>query len=625
MCKNLKDVILNMKNKTETGIGFISSDNYVYFPYNEVYKHILKMSSFLLNAGIRKGDNVIFQVKETKEFIFAFWACILNDFIAIPIERVNNKANMNLLRNIYNEQNSYIIYDTFERYLEQFDNKICINEYEQYNMCKINQLVDVKQIAYIQYSSGSTGIPKGVVLTHENILCNVKAIINKVHISCEDTGLSWLPLSHDMGLIGFHIIPSMIYADHYLMATKLFMTNPKMWIKLIDKYQITLTGAPNFALEFISNYFEKSKECLKKYSLESLRIIFNGAESISTNTIIHFYKVFDDLKICKNVIYPVYGLTEATLAVTFPKEKSPLETVFIDINNIKIGEKVDLLEKDRYSEIVCVGSPLEGNEVTIRNDEYDVLEELTLGHICISGVSVAEKYIIGDTYIPTSDHSFFDTGDIGFFNKNNLYVIGRENEIIINGKNYYLIDAEAVIKNVFKDCNIYSESYLIPIYENRNIDLTLFIKGKYSLEIIHKVEYARNKVYSEVGIKIKNVLFIDDIPYTNTGKVKRLELRSNYANNSYSNKCIKLYTPHELEQLDDDKHIILDLFQQNFGFKPELDDLLINYELASIDFYVYLGQIEECFKINFDMDQIWDCNSVNEIYEKVLIIKQQVG
>ena len=127
MCKNLKDVILNMKNKTETGIGFISSDNYVYFPYNEVYKHILKMSSFLLNAGIRKGDNVIFQVKETKEFIFAFWACILNDFIAIPIERVNNKANMNLLRNIYNEHNSYIIYDTFERYLEQFDNKICIN------------------------------------------------------------------------------------------------------------------------------------------------------------------------------------------------------------------------------------------------------------------------------------------------------------------------------------------------------------------------------------------------------------------------------------------------------------------------------------------------------------------
>lgn len=623
MPKNLKDVILEMKNKTETGIGFISRDNYVSFTYNEVYEHILKMSSFLLNAGVKKGDSVIFQIKETKEFIFAFWACILNDYIAIPIERITNKASMNLLNNIYIKQNFHIVYDTYERYLEQFENKICINKYEECSPCKINLSAGAKQIAYIQYSSGSTGIPKGVVLTHENILCNVKAIINKVHISNKDIGLSWLPLSHDMGLIGFHIIPSIIYADHYLMETKLFMTNPQKWIELIDKYHITLTGAPNFALEFISNYFEKSKESIKTYSFDSLRIIFNGAESISTKTIMHFYNVFNDLNLHSNVIYPVYGLTEATLAVTFPEENSPLETAYIDVNNIKIGEKVELLEKSNHSEVVSVGSPLEGNEVTIRNDEYAVLEDLSLGHVCISGGSVAEKYIIDDTYIPTSDYSFFDTGDIGYLNKNNLYIIGRENEIVINGKNYYLIDAEAIIKKVFKENNIYSESYLIPIYENNDIDLTLFINAKYSLEIIHVVECAKSEVYSEVGIKIKKALFIDEIPHTNSGKVKRLELRSNYINKLYTNKCIKLYSAHELEQLDDDKHIILDLFQQNFGFKPEPEDLLTNYEIDSIDFYVYLGQIEEYLKLNFDMDQIWDCNSINEICEKLLLIKQQ--
>ena len=122
---------------------------------------------------------------------------------------------------------------------------------------------------------------------------------------------------------------------------------------------------------------------------------------------------------------------------------------------------------------------------------------------------------------------------------------------------------------------------------------------------------------------VKKALFIDEIPHTNSGKVKRLELRSNYINKLYTNKCIKLYSAHELEQLDDDKHIILDLFQQNFGFKPEPEDLLTNYEIDSIDFYVYLGQIEEYLKLNFDMDQIWDCNSINEICEKLLLIKQQ--
>ena len=451
MPKNLKDVILEMKNKTETGIGFISRDNYVSFTYNEVYEHILKMSAFLLNAGVKKGDSVIFQIKETKEFILAFWACILNDYIAIPIERITNKASMNLLNNIYIKQNFHIVYDTYERYLEQFENKICINKYEECSPCKINLSAGAKQIAYIQYSSGSTGIPKGVVLTHENILCNVKAIINKVHISNKDIGLSWLPLSHDMGLIGFHIIPSIIYADHYLMETKLFMTNPQKWIELIDKYHITLTGAPNFALEFISNYFEKSKESIKTYSFDSLRIIFNGAESISTKTIMHFYNVFNDLNLHSNVIYPVYGLTEATLAVTFPEENSPLETAYIDVNNIKIGEKVELLEKSNHSEVVSVGSPLEGNEVTIRNDEYAVLEDLSLGHVCISGGSVAEKYIIDEYNTKVSNTTYIAYGS---YLEKSLCLPEKYDDWIksksISTNGYYLIVGRFVPENNYE-------------------------------------------------------------------------------------------------------------------------------------------------------------------------------
>ena len=620
MSINLKEIVINMKGKTDTGIGIVGVDGAeLFFTYDEVYIRILKMLSKLLMSGIKPGDTVIFQIGELKEFVVAFWACIIGDMIPVPIDVVNNKGLMNLLLKISSADSSYVIYDD-EHSLSDIKNKICISSYMNCEAASFLATIEENQIAYIQYSSGSTGIPKGVVLTHENIITNAEAIIKKVGISVNDIGLSWLPLSHDMGLIGFHIIPAYLHANHYLMPTRLFITKPEMWVYLIDKYAVTLTGAPNFALEHIIKRFEKMNAILKDYTLASLRILFNGSESISASTINRFYDFFEKKNIGRQVVYPVYGLTEATLAVAFPEEHSPIETAYIDVNLIKVGEPVCFGDENRHAEIVSVGSPLDGVVVTIRNDNYDLLDDMIYGRVCVSGKSVANHYAIDNHLVPINNHEFLDTGDIGYFHNNKLYIIGRENEIVINGKNFYLSDAEAIINSAFKKEGFDSDAYLVPLHDNRNTEIVLMIDSQYSLKLMRALERAKGDIFAETGMAIHSVLFVDEIPYTNTGKVKRLEMRRNCATDKYPNKRISLYHANEINSINDTEHIVIDLFQQVFGFRPQWNDMLINYELNSIDLYVFLAQIEECINAHIEINQVWSCNTLRDLYDRILSV-----
>lgn len=621
MSVDLKSIVINMKGKTDTGIGFVLDDGgELFFTYDEVYGCILKMLSKLLASGIERGDTVIFQIGELKEFVFAFWACIIGDMIPVPIDKVSNKGLMNLLCRISSADSSYVIYDD-DCSLSDIKNKICICSYMNCETAQFSTTTEENQIAYIQYSSGSTGTPKGVVLTHENIIANTEAIIKKVGISVDDIGLSWLPLTHDMGLIGFHIIPAYLHANHYLMPTRSFIIKPEMWIHLIDKYAVTLTGAPNFALEHIVKRFEKTKTISDDYSLASLRILFNGSESISVDAINRFYDFFGKKNMGRRVVYPVYGLTEATLAVAFPEEHSPIEIAYIDVNLIKVGERVCFGDENRHAAIVSVGKPLDGVVVTIRNDNYDLLGNLIYGHICVSGKSVASHYVVDNQLVPINNHEFLDTGDIGFYSNDKLYIIGRENEIVINGKNFYLSDAEAIIKNAFKQQGVDSDAFLVPLYDARNTEIVLMINGQYSLAVMQVLERTKGTVFSETAMSIHSVLFVSEIPYTNSGKVKRLEMRCNCATNSYPNNRINLYHANELDSLNDTEHIVIDLFQQTFGFRPHWNDNLINYELNSIDLYIFLAQIEECINAHVEINQVWSCNTLRDLYNCIIHAK----
>lgn len=622
---NLKDIVYGMKNRKQKGIGFISSrDEYEFIIYHTLYENILKMSARLRDAGIQKNQKVIFQLNGLQEFVYAFWACIINDMIAIPMGRITNKESLNRLAKICSDTECTIIYDEEESCLANFENVVCVRDYANYDCVEFDVENDFKEdkIAFVQYSSGSTGNPKGVVLSHENIICNANAIIEKLHIADIDQSLSWLPLSHDMGLIGFHIVPVFLYANHYIMSTQLFLTKPVKWIEYIEQYKITMTGTPNFALDNISAIFDRSPALKNKYNLSSLRIILNGSEAISVSTVKYFNKTFENAKIRENVVFPVYGLTEGTLAVAFPEVNSEIQTTCIDVNNIQVGKSVCFCKDKMGAELVSVGSSLACSKITIRNDQYEILGDSVAGHVCIEGGNVAKEYIIGNEFVPTSEYDFLDTGDIGYFHNGNLYIIGRENEFVLNGRNFYLSDAESIVRKVFNEFGLSIEICLIPIYDGKIYNLILFVKNSYSIKVMRAIERTKVDVYAETGIAIDGVMFVDDIPYTISRKIKRLEIRSNYANEVYENKCIKLYSAQEIEMYDDIQHIIMDIFQKSFGFKPDWNDKLSDFQIASLEFYMYLGEIEECLEVYFEMDQMWDCTNLAEFYERMKKLKE---
>lgn len=368
------------------------------------------------------------------------------------------------------------------------------------------------------------------MMTHENLLTNAKALVKVTESTASDTFLSWLPLTHDMGLVGFHLVPVLLGIDQFHMPTSLFVLRPQLWMQKMSDYRVSITVSPNFGYKHFITHYKAHKEA--DLDLSGIRLIWNGAEPISADICNRFLDLLEPKGLSRESMYPGYGMAEAGLCVTSVKPNSGVNTISLERHSLRIGSKIKQVHSGGVV-FVNVGVPLDDVEVRICNENNIILEEEMVGYIQIKGKNVTQGYYNNHeaTHKAITNDGWLVTGDLGFFVNNNLFVTGRAKDIIfVNGENYYANDIERIIEKL-EDVELGKIAACgIPNSDNQTDELFVFVVSRnHSPEQLHDlVDRIKRLVYSDIGIEVTYVLPVKSIPKTTSGKFQRFKLRDMY-------------------------------------------------------------------------------------------------
>ncbi len=304
-----------------------------------------------------------------------------------------------------------------------------------------------RDIALLQYTSGSTGTPKGVVLTHANLLANIRSMAQAMKVGSEDVFVSWLPLYHDMGLIGAWL-GSLVHAVHLVIMPPLaFLARPQRWLMAIHRYRGTLSAAPNFAYELCLKRIPD--EALQDLDLSAWRVACNGAEAVSPQTVERFCARFAACGFRREAMMPVFGLAESSVGLAFPPlDRGPL----IDRIDRKVlmsdGQAVPAAEADATAlRFVACGRPIPGHQIRVVDDAGRELPERAEGRLQFRGPSATAGYLRNpDKTRELFDGDWLETGDLAYVAEGDVYVTGRTKDIVIHaGRNIYPEELEEAV------------------------------------------------------------------------------------------------------------------------------------------------------------------------------------
>ncbi|CDG82375.1 non-ribosomal peptide synthetase [Janthinobacterium agaricidamnosum] len=306
-------------------------------------------------------------------------------------------------------------------------------------------------IAFLQYTSGSTAVPKGVMVSHANLMANERAIESSMAVTADDVFVTWLPLYHDMGLIGGALQPLHRGIPVVLMSPSYFLQRPLRWLEAVSRYRGTVSGGPDFAFRLC---LERIKpEQAAALDLSSWRVAFSGAEPVRHDTLSDFMARFAPAGLRPSAIYPCYGLAEATLLVSGGVAGSGMTSTRFAETSVAAGLPLAATGDQPQSELVGCGPVTAGHRVDIvAPDTLRTLADGQVGEILASGPSVAAGYwrrtdASAETFIERDGRRCLRTGDLGFMHQGQLYITGRLKDVIIlRGQNFYPQDIERAIE-----------------------------------------------------------------------------------------------------------------------------------------------------------------------------------
>ncbi len=546
--RNLSGVLLARK-ENDAGILFCDSGQERYLSYGQLFTSAGRALHLLHERGLGPGDFAVMQTEDNERFILLFWACVLGGIVPIPVMAARTDEGRKKLIQVCKQLESprllcdeelwpgiqaYALKHGEEEMLAQLESgSVPINEVfaAAANVDRPEAvLYDAIETdtAFIQFTSGSTGDPKGVVLTHGNLLSNMNAIIQGARSTERDSSLSWLPLTHDMGLIGFHLSPLFCGMNQLHMPTSTFVLHPMKWLELTNKHQVTCLSSPNFGyVHFLQHW---KPEAAQAWDLSCVRLIFNGAEPISATHCRDFLEAMKPYGLKENCIFPVYGLAEASLAVTFPGTEDHLNTVKLERKSLAIGQPVRMAEQGDHAaiEIVELGFPVEDCEVRICDDKGNASAAGSIGLIHIRGSNVTSGYYmrpdVNEQMI--SSDGWLNTGDLGFLLEGRLFVTGRMKDVIfVNGQNVYPHDLEALISGL-KGAEI-GKTAIAAVQDatTKRDEIAVFIqhRGKISGFVPLMVEVTK-LLNGSTGLDVAFVVPVRRIPKTTSGKIQRYVL-----------------------------------------------------------------------------------------------------
>jgi acyl-CoA synthetase (AMP-forming)/AMP-acid ligase II len=400
--------------------------------------------------------------------------------------------------------------------------------------------VTAERPAFIQYTSGSTAQPKGVVLTHRNLMANLAAITEAAGLTAEDVGVSWLPMYHDMGLIGCILEPLYLGFPCYLMSPLDFIRRPARWLRAISAFGGTVSPAPSFGYDLcLKRIGEKETAGL---DLSGWRVAFDGAEPINASTMRRFAEKFAPVGFRSHSFVPCYGLAEGSLIVTGSKRNTPPVTRWLDRAQLAAGEAVSVRPASSGAvEIVSSGRPVGGAEVVVtRGEGGDPLPASSVGEIWVRGPSVGAGYwsqreqsaaVFGAT-LPGHGGGFLRTGDLGFLADGELYVTGRVKDlIIVRGRNIYPQDVELAAQEAHPRLRQGGgAAFTVGPADNEHLVLVQVAAVSGHAELQELITLIRRDVYDSLQVQLDAVVLIrpSALPKTSSGKIQRSRCRATF-------------------------------------------------------------------------------------------------
>ncbi len=514
-------------------------------PYAELRHRSLGLLRHLQAAGATPGSEAVILVDGLAPFVDTFWACVQGRIVAVPLApghaddhkaklfRVLARLRSPLLateRKVFDRLRTYAADHQLGDQLARLEKRtVFLDEVSDVSVPGIEHRATPEDIAFIQYSSGSTSEPKGVILTHRNLTTNIDAIATGIAASAGDASLSWMPLTHDMGLIGFHLTPFVVDVDHWLMPTALFVRRPGLWMSKSSEHRVSVTCSPNFGYQ----HYLKGHDAAKAGALDlsAIRIIFNGAEPIAADLCREFMTALAPAGLRANAMFPVYGLAEASLAVTFPRVDAPLLTEHFARGGLGPGDVVRDVAADAEDalELVRVGTPVKGCEVRIADASGAEVAAGTVGRILIRGASVSPGYYAEpelSAAVRTAD-GFLDTGDLGTLRDGDLVVTGRVKEILfVAGQNHYPQDIELVLAQ-HADIELGRAAAAGTRQSHAATDdVLVFVlaKGGDLAAFAETARKVRRVINERMGLVVAAVVPVRQFPKTTSGKVQRFAL-----------------------------------------------------------------------------------------------------
>ena len=534
-------------------IGIVAPDNAFTFQdmngaesrygFGKVADETARRAAALQELGLEKGDRFGLIVVEPEDFVLTFLAALRVGIVPVPLypplsfgaldayaERTGRVLELSGSRVLVASSRLQNILWGLVDQVPTLERLVRVEELREGTAIADHVDIQPEDLAFLQYTSGSTADPKGVMVTHRSLVANADGImLHGLQTTTNDVGVSWLPLYHDMGLIGFVIAPVVHAVSIVFIPTLRFIKRPSSWMETVHRHRGTISFGPNFSYALAAR--KAKEEELERWDLSSLRVLGCGAEPIQPETMAAFTELFHGrCNMPTTAIMPAYGMAEATLAISLKVAPEHMVTRMVDLQRFQEDGTVVAPEGDALAvEHVACGEVFPGHEVVVMDDEDNVLAPGREGELCLRGPSVTPGYFENPEATARAYRGgWLHTGDLGYVLDGQVYVTGRIKDLIIlNGRNLHPQQIEwaaAEVEGVRKG-NVVAFSR--PGATSEEVVVALETRSQDHAAIADQVKRAVRK---EISVAPAEVICLapGSLPKTSSGKLQRRKTRDQY-------------------------------------------------------------------------------------------------